>query len=151
MADDKAIVVAADGEIVEYSPRLKSLPLMTDELMEEMQIERAFNAPSLEAAMTGPSSAAKLADFDGQIVLIHSAYLRPSSVDERTGVFAIIDLECPKLKRREVVTCGSPNVLAIIARAAADKKLPLEAKVFQAPPTVKGRSGQYFLVGRDHF
>ena len=143
--------VTADGEIIEVDERLLSIPFLTDEAMQAASIDQAFDAPDLAAAMRGPSEGLGLDEFSGHEITIHSAGLRPSYASEKVGVFAIMRITDEKTGEQHVVTCGSVTVLAVLARAYKDGKVPFLAKALQAAPTIKGRSGQLFLTDPDRF
>ena len=128
------------GEIVEFDPRLKSIPVFTDEIMESMLIKRVFDAPSLEDAMEPLGEADDFEKYNNEVITIHVAGLRPSTAGGKSKVFAIIDAEIESTKESAVITCGSPRVLAVIARAYAENRIPLRCKVAMGVPSEKGQA-----------
>lgn len=141
----------AEGEIVFYAKHLESIPFLTDEAMQAAMVARVFAAPSLEEAMQVTAESDGFAEYSGIPLIVHGAGLRPSNIDGKKGIFAVVDCEVKETKEPVVITTGATHPLAIIARAMAEGKLPLEVKPYEAVPTVKGRSGQLFLLTADGF
>jgi hypothetical protein len=146
-----ALVRPDTGELVEYNPLFNSIPVLTDEAMEEMSIVRVFNAPSLEEAMEPPGEADNFEMYAGKTITIHFAGLRPSTAPGNKGVFCIIDAEIGENGDRVIITCGSVRVMAVLARAYKENKIPLRTKVLMAEATSKGKHGAYYLIDPERF
>lgn len=140
-----------DGTVVKYAPQLAFIPFLDDDSMQQMQFERIFAAESLEAALEPQEKTDSLAEYTGEILTINSAGLRPSNIDGRRGVFAIINATVDKTGEVTLITTGATQPLAVIARAYRDKKMPLTVRAYEAPPAVKGQNGQLFLVTPEAF
>jgi len=147
----KLPATTSDGEIVAYDDRLKSIPFLNDEQMQELSITSVFTAPSLEDAMDVPGEGHKFEEFAGEIILIHFAGLRPSETNARAGVFALIDATIEATQERVIISNGSPRVLAVLARAYSEDKMPLRAKVMMGEPSKKGRHAPYYLIDANRF
>jgi hypothetical protein len=140
--------VTADGEIIAYDDRWKSLPFLDDEGMQRLIVDQVFNATTLEEAAKDFDKAVKMPEFAGEAVTIHAAWLRQSTIEDGTqGVYALIDLEWDG-HGRYVVTNGSPQVISVIARAASEDALPWQGRVVLGEPSKKGRSAPIRLVRR---
>lgn len=134
-----------DGEIVKYPKALAAIPFLTDDLMQASQVARVFSAATIEEAMQPQEKTDSLADYAGEVLIIHGCGLRPSNIDGRKGIFAIIDAEVAESGKTTVITTGAMQPMAVIARAMQDGKLPLTCRAYEAAPSVKGQNGQLFL------
>lgn len=140
--------VNAEGEIITYSDNWKSLPFLDAEAMQLQMAERVFSADTLDAAMEPLSKPLKLEQFAGTDVVVHAAWLAESDVPEaKLKVYALIDLE-DELGNRKIVSNGSAQVISVIARAAAEDKLPLPARVVQGQANKQWKHDPYYLVRR---
>lgn len=138
--------VTADGEIIAFDDRWKSLPFLDDAGMQNLIVDQIFLAESLEEAGKDFEQAHKLPEYAGQKIVVFAAWLRQSQVEDGTqGVYALMDVQLED-GARIVVTNGSPQVISLIARAAAENKLPYKWRVVLGEPSKKGRSAPIRLV-----
>lgn len=142
------IVVPATGEVVAVPARLAVIPEM-DPL--QMAFDVAFDAKNLEDAMIVKDTeevAEGISTLEGHVVTIYAAWRIPSpNENNRSGWYLLLDLE-DNLGVRRPRSTGSPQPMAIIARAVAEDKLPLVARV------VLGKKGKHpnapvFLINQD--
>lgn len=141
-------IVPATGEIQPLPDLLNSLPELTDDEIMRLTFERAAAAPTLEDAMRSPEDSESLSELEGHLVKIHAAWRRQSDIAEsRIGWYVVLDLE-DGLGKRRVVSSGSPQPMAVVARAVVEDKLPLEGRVVlgKAKP---GRNAPVFLAARE--
>jgi hypothetical protein len=144
----KANIVQATGEIVPFAEVIAKLPELTDDEITRMTFERVAAAPALEDAMKAPGESESLGDFEGHLVKVHAAWKRESEIKESAiGWYVVLDLEDGHGTRR-VVSSGSPQPMAIVARAVAENKLPLEGRVVLGRKK-EGRSAPVFLAARE--
>jgi hypothetical protein len=144
----KASIVQATGELMPFTEALEKLPELTDDEITRMTFERVAAAPALEDAMKAPGESESLGDFEGHLVKIHAAWKRESEIKESAiGWYVVLDLE-DGLGTRRVVSSGSPQPMAVVARAVAEDKLPLEGRVVLGRKK-EGRSAPVFLAARE--
>lgn len=151
MSTEIAEVVLDSGEVVSYDLRLASIPFLSNDDMERFTLAKVFGAADLSSAMDTGGDAEKLSDYSGETITVNGAGLRPSNIDGRTGgVFVIIDATT-KDGKSVIITTGATQPMAVIARAMSEGKLPLSAKIYEAPPAKKGQNGQLFLTDPKRF
>lgn len=143
-------VPLGDGTSIKIDKDLASIPFIDDEMMEALLIKKVFDAPSLEEAMEPLGEADNFEQYAGKVITIHFTGLRPSAMSKRLNVFGIIDAEIDETKAQAIITCGSARVLAVIARAYKEGRIPLRCKVAMGVAS-PGKHAPYYLIDADRF
>jgi len=139
-------VAMPDGEIVELPDWLDGLPFLSDEDLEELSVRQIAGAPTLEDSMKEPEDAGKLPDYKGEIITIRSVGLRRSDVpNARVPVYALLDV-VSETKGEAIVSCGGLRVLAVLARAARENRIPLTCRAYVGEASSKAKSDPLYLV-----
>lgn len=118
------------GELVPFDEKWLPLGIVDDDDMGDAFADRILNAASWEEALTIPETRG-LRDFSGQVITVIRASGRRSTLKDSSGIYAVMDIAYGADGETEQVTCGAKNVLAVLTRAASEKRYPFQAKVVE--------------------
>lgn len=125
---------------------MTGLQYVTTEHLEDLTLQAIASAPTLDDAMAEPSDAEKLAEHGGEIITVLSAGWRESDIkDSRWPVYALFDVKYED-GRRELFSCGSSRVMAVLDRAAREDAFPLTCRVYVGDKRAGGKHEMLGLV-----